>query len=189
MGEYIAPALAMCIAQTPAREYIAPAPAVHTAPEPVGEYMKRITPSPVTFPLSPDASDMSAPEDMYTSSWVSLPVPIKNCSAKVSAEPVGQACETPTVMHGRGLLAVSRDRGMGLAQWLRKEAARRGYAWRQQRRAQQLCLLRAACVPPDDVVGEEALRLAPPDAGVLVETLRELATRGKRTSTSGKGSG
>ena len=32
------------------------------------------------------------------------------------------------------------------------------------------------------------LRLAPPGAGVLVETLRELATRGKRTSTSGNGS-
>ena len=39
------------------------------------------------------------------------------------------------------------------------------------------------------MVGGEALRLAPPGAGVLVETLRELATRGKRTSTSGKGSG
>ena len=39
------------------------------------------------------------------------------------------------------------------------------------------------------MVGGEALRLAPPGAGVLVETLRELATRGKRTSTSGTGSG
>ena len=39
------------------------------------------------------------------------------------------------------------------------------------------------------MVGGEALRLAPLGAGVLVETLRELATRGKRTSTSGTGSG
>ena len=37
--------------------------------------------------------------------------------------------------------------------------------------------------------GGEALRLAPHEAGVLVETLRELATRGKRTSTSGTGFG
>ena len=39
------------------------------------------------------------------------------------------------------------------------------------------------------MVGGEALRLAPPGAGVLVETLCELATRGKSTSTSGTGSG
>ena len=71
---------------------------------------------------------------------------------------------------------------------LRKEAARQGYAWRRQR-AQQLCSLRAACFPLGGVVGGEALRLAPHGAGVLVETLRELATRGKRTSTSGTGSG
>ena len=38
----------------------------------------------------------------------------------------------------------------------------------------QLCSLRAARVPPGGVVGGEALRLAPPGAGVLVETLREL---------------
>ena len=87
------------------------------------------------------------------------------------------------MMHGRGLPAVSRDRGAGFAQCLRKEAARRRYAWRQQRRAQQLCLLRAACVLPGDVVGEEALRLEPPGAGVLVEVLQELA--GKSTSASG----
>ena len=35
----------------------------------------------------------------------------------------------------------------------------------------------------------EALRYAPSGAGVLVDTLRELATRLKSTSTSGKGSG
>ena len=75
--------------------------------------------------------------------------------------------------------------GLGFAQWLRKEAARRGYAWWQQRRAQQLCLLRAACVPPGDAVGEEALR----GAGVLLEVPQELATRGKSTSTSDKSSG
>ena len=131
---------------------------------------------------------MSSPEDMYTSSWVSLPVPNKTCTMDVSAEAEGQACETPTVMHGRGLPAVSRD-SVVRSQWLRKEAARQGYAWRQRRRAQELCSLRAACLPPGDVVGGEALRLAPPGAGVLVETLRELATRGKRTSTSGTVSG
>ena len=87
------------------------------------------------FPLSPDASDMSSPEDVYTSSWVSLPVPIKTCTTDVSAGAEGQACETPTVMHGRGLPAVSRDMVVS-SQWLRKEAARQGYAWRQRRRAQ-----------------------------------------------------
>ena len=39
------------------------------------------------------------------------------------------------------------------------------------------------------MVGGEGLRLAPPGAGVLVEVLPELATRGKSTSTSGTGSG
>ena len=39
------------------------------------------------------------------------------------------------------------------------------------------------------MVGGEALRLAPPGAGVLVETLRELASRGTRTTTSGMGFG
>ena len=43
-------------------------------------------------------------------------------------------------------------------------------------------------MPPSGNVGE-ALRYAPSGAGVLVEALRELATRGKRTSTSGTGSG
>ena len=103
-------------------------------------------------------------------------------------EAEGQACETPAVSHGRGLRAVSRDRVVS-SQWLRKEAARQGYAWRQRRRAQQLCSLCAACLLPGGVVGGEALRLAPPGAGVLVETLRELATRGKRTSAIGTGSG
>ena len=108
-------------------------------------------------------------------------MPIKTCATDVSAEAEGQACETPTVMHGRGLKAVSRDSVVS-SQWLRKEAARQGYVWRQRRRAQQLCSLRAACLPPGGVVGSEALRLAPPGAGVLVETLRELATRGMRTN-------
>ena len=43
-------------------------------------------------------------------------------------------------------------------------------------------------MPPCRVVGE-ALRYAPSGAGVLVEMLRGLATRGTSTSTSGKGSG
>ena len=80
-------------------------------------------------------------------------MPIKTFTSKVSAEAVDQACETPAVIHGRGLLAVSRDSVVS-SQWLRKEAARQ-----------------------------------PRGAGVLVETLRELATRGTRTSTSGTGSG
>ena len=106
----------------------------------------------------------------------------------VAIKPPNLASETPTVCHGRELPAVSRD-VVACSQWLREEAARQGYAWRQRGRAQQLCSLRAACVPPNGVVGGEALRLAPLGAGVLVETLRELATRGKRTSTSGKSSG
>ena len=129
---------------------------------------------------------MSSPEDVYTRSWESLPVPIKTCTTDVSVEAEGQACETPTptVIHGRGLPAVSRDKVVS-SQWLRKEAARQVYAWRQRRRAQQLCSLRAACLPP----GGEALRLAPPGAGVLIKTLCKLATRGKSASTSGTGSG
>ena len=216
--EYIAPATAVIAATSPV-EYIAPAPAVYAAPAPVVdfspvpaviqaptptvEYLAPVSsgvqaPTPVVesvaqchapvFPLSPDASDMSSPEDVYTRSWVSLPVPIKTCTTDVSAEAEGQASETPAVMHGRGLPAVSRDRVVS-SQWLRKEAARQVYAWRQRRRAQQLCSLHAACLPPHGVVGGEALRLAPPGAGVLVETLRELATRGKSASTSGTGSG
>ena len=43
-------------------------------------------------------------------------------------------------------------------------------------------------MPPGGNVGE-ALRYAPSGAGVLVEALRELATRGKRTNTSGTVSG
>ena len=68
---------------------------------------------------------------------------------------------------------------MACSQWLRKEAARQEYAWRQRRRAEQLCSLRAACVPLGGLVGGEALQLAPLGTGVLVETLRELATRGR----------
>ena len=174
------------IQASPVVEYITPAPAVIQAPTPVVESIAQCH-APM-FPLCPDASDTSSPEDMYTSSWVSLPVPIKTCTTKVSAEAVGQACEIPAVIHGRRLRADSRDRVVS-SQWLRKETARQGYAWRQRRRAQKLCSLRAACVPPGGVVDGEALRLAPPGAGVVVETLRDLATRGKRTSTSGKGSG
>ena len=103
------------------------------------------------FPSLSGCIDTSSPEDMYTSSWVSLPVPIKTCTTKVSAEAVGQACKTRAVFHDRGLPAVSRDRVVS-SQWLRKEAARQGYAWRQRRRAQQLCSLRAACLPPGGVV-------------------------------------
>ena len=182
----LSPAPAVIQAPIPAAEYISPGPSVFYAPSQVVESVAQCH-APV-FPLSPDASDMSSPEDMYTSSWVSLPVPIKTCTTDVSVEAEGQACETPTVMHGRGLPAVSRDRVVS-SQWLRKEAARQGYAWRQRRRAQQLCSLRAACLPPGGVDGGEALRLAPPGAGVLVETLCKLATRGKSASTSGTGSG
>ena len=43
-------------------------------------------------------------------------------------------------------------------------------------------------MPPGGNVGE-ALRYAPSGAGVVVEALRDLATRGKRRSASGAGSG
>ena len=188
----------------PVVEYTAPAPAVISSPEPVVEYGTPVTavfqvPTPVVdfiapvlvvfhapgFPLSPDASDMSSPENV---SWESLPLPIKSFKQVESAEPLNQASETPKVFHGRELPAGRRDGLVGHALWLRKEAALRGYAWRRQQRALQLSSLRAACVPPRGDVGE-ALRYAPSGAGVLVETLWELATRGKRTSASGKGSG
>ena len=122
---------------------------------------------------------MSSPEDVYTRSWESL-------TQVDSAEPLNLASETPTVFHGRELPAVSWD---WVSCSLCEEAALQGYAWRQRRRAQQLSSLRTACVPPGGVFGGEALRLAPPGAGVLVETLQELATRGTRTTTSGMGSG
>ena len=115
-------------------------------------------------------------------------MPIKTSTQVESAEPLNLANETPTVFHGRELPAGRRGGLVGHALWLRKEAARRGYAWRQQQRARQLSSLRTACVPPGGTVGE-ALRYAPSGAGVLVEALRELATRGKRTSASGTGSG
>ena len=60
------------------------------------------------------------------------------------------------MFHGRELPAVSRD-WASCSLWLREEAARQGHAWRQRRHAQQLCSLRAACVPPGGVVGGEAL--------------------------------
>ena len=217
--KYIAPAPAVYAAPAPSVEYIAPAPAVYAAlapvlelspvpaviqaPTPAVEYITPVhsvfhAPTPVVesvaqchapvFPLSPDASDMSSPEDEYTRSWESLPVPIKSFTQVESAEPLNLASETPTVFHGRELPAGRRDGLVSHALWLRKEAARRGYAWRQQQRARQLSSLRAACVPPGGNVGE-ALRYAPSGAGVLVEALRELATRGKSTSTSGTVSG
>ena len=83
-------------------------------------------------PLSPDSSDMSSPEDVYTRSCESLPVPIKSFTQVESPEPLSLASETPTVFHGRELPAGRQDGLVGHALWLRKEAARRGYAWRQQ---------------------------------------------------------
>ena len=182
----LSPAPAVIQAPIPAVEFITPVPSVFHAPTPVVESVAQCH-APV-FPLSPDASDMSSPEDVYTRSWESLPVPIKSFTQVESAEPLNLASETPTVFHGRDLPAGRRDGLVGHALWLRKEAARRGYAWRQQKRAQLLSSLRAACVPPSGNVGE-ALRYAPSGAGVLVEALRELATRGTRTTTSGMGFG
>ena len=138
------PAPAVFQASSSVVESIAPVPAVFHAP---------------VFLLSPDASDTSSPEDECTSSWVSLPRAIETKTQVESAEPLNLASETPTVFHGRELLAVSRD-VVACSQWLRKEAARHVYAWRQRRRAQQFCSLRAACVPLGGVVGGEALRLA-----------------------------
>ena len=179
----VAPVPAVFQASSPVEEYIAPEPAVFQAPTPVVEV---IAPVPAVFhapvfPLSLDASDTSSPEDMYTSSWVSLPVPTKLVLRDVSVEAEGQACETPTVMHGRGLPAVSRDR-VASSQWHRKEAARQGLPGGSggvhssfARYVQHACLL--------------VVWLVARPCGVLVETLRKLATRGKRTSTSGKSSG
>ena len=82
------------------------------------------------FLLSPDASDTSSHEDVYTRSWESLPVPIKSFTQVESAEPLSLASETPTVFHGRERLAGRRDGLVGHALWFRKEAARRGYVWR-----------------------------------------------------------
>ena len=81
--EYLAPSPAVVQAPTPVVEYLAPVPAVFQAPTPVAKSLAQCHAP--AFPLSPDASDMSAPQDMYTSSWVSLPVPIKTCT-KVRAE-------------------------------------------------------------------------------------------------------
>ena len=104
--KYISSAPVGYAAPAPVDEYISPVPAVDTAPAPVVEHIAPVhavscsEPVPVVCPLSPDASDMSAPEDMYTSSWDSLPMPIKIKKPETSAEAVGRACETPTVMHG-----------------------------------------------------------------------------------------
>ena len=114
--ESIAPAPAV-VSATPAVEYIAPAPAVILAPTPVVEFF---APVPAVFhapvsPLSPDASDTSSHEDEYTSSWVSLPVPIKSFTQVESAEPLNLASVTPTVFHGRELPAGRRDGLVGHA--------------------------------------------------------------------------
>ena len=78
---------------------------------------------------------------------------------------------------------------VGHALWLRKEAARRGYAWRQQQRARQLSSLRTACVPPGGkcwrglaVRAFWSRRLGGGASGAGNE-------RGTRTSSSGTGSG
>ena len=71
---------------------------------------------------------MSSPEDVYTRSWGSLPVPIKTLTPVESAKPLNLASETPTVFHGRELPAGRREGLVGYALWLRQEAARRGYA-------------------------------------------------------------
>ena len=89
---------------------------------------------------------MSSPENEYTSSWVSLPVAIKTNTQVESAEPLNLASETPTVFHGREVPVVSRD-VVACSQWLRKEAARQEYAWRQRRRTAALlvtCSVRAS---------------------------------------------
>ena len=101
--------------------------------------------------LSLDASNMSSPEDLFSSSRVTLPVPFKICTPVVSAEAgdgrgrEGGGGETPTVFHCRGLPAMSRNGGR-----LHPAASQANHstgegAWRQ-RRARQLRSLRAACV-------------------------------------------
>ena len=140
----------------PVVEHIAPAHAVSCS-----------APTLAVSPLSLDVSDLSSTEDEYTRSWVSLPVHIKTVTPVDSAEPLNLASETPTVFHGRVLLAGRRDGLVCCALWLPREAARRGYAWQLQRRARQLSSLRVACVPPCADVGE-ALRFAPSGTGVLM---------------------
>ena len=94
-------------APTPVVEYLAPVPAVFQAP---------------VFPLSPDTSDTSSPEDEH----------------ELLGLVASQACETPAVTHGRGCPAVSRD-------WV--SVARQGNDWRQRRRGQHCsftCSMRAS---------------------------------------------
>ena len=83
----------------PAKPYVAPAPVFKcnapglslAAPAPVVEHLAPdhavscSAPDPVVFPLSLDGSDMSSPEEMYTRSGESLPVPTKTFTPVDSA--------------------------------------------------------------------------------------------------------
>ena len=89
----------MIQAPTPVVEYITPVFSVFQAPTPVVESIAPVSvvfQAPV-FPFSPDASDTSSPEDEYTRSWESLPVPVESFTQVESAEPLNLASETPTV--------------------------------------------------------------------------------------------
>ena len=101
-------------------------------------------PTPAVFPLSPDASDLSSPEDVYHDLLGLVPVKVENLFANAECA-------------AHGLPGGCRDGLVGTPSGCINERVRRGYAWRQRRRAQQLYSLRAACVPPCDAV-DEALR-------------------------------
>ena len=126
------------------------------------------------FPLSPDASDMSSLVDAHKHSWESLPVSIKTSTQVESAGPLNLTSETPTVFHGRGLRR-SAETGCRFHCGFVKRPLVRGMlggSGGAHSSFAPACLLVVWLV-----------------AGVLVETLRELATRGKSTSPSGKSSG
>ena len=165
VGEYVAPA-ASCVALESVVEYnapwlsqVAPAPVVeHIAP---AHAVSCSAPTPTVFSQFPDASDLSSPEDEHALLGL-VPVPI------------GTVALVENVFHGR-------------------ERATCGFAWRLldvgmrgdnssvlgsfPRCEQRVCFL----------VQMLALRFALAEAGVLVETFRELATRG--TGVSGENSG
>ena len=76
----------------------------------------------------------------------------------------------------------------GHALWLRKEAARRGYAWRQQQRARQLSSLRAACVPLVEMLARRCGTRFLEQASWW-RRFGSWQREGRGTSTSGTGSG
>ena len=130
--ESIAPAPGVIQAPTPVVEYLAPVPAVCHAP---------------VFCLSSDASDLSSPEDECTSSCIVASAhQILYTGRKCGALEPGKR-DADRVSWSRTSGGQPTQGGV-CSRWLREEAARRGYAWRQQRRARQISSSREACVCP-----------------------------------------